>query len=404
MGNFWSTGKNGVIYSMISVNNFYWILYETLLKPVELDCWYYYPWGTTQNLSCLGEYKTQIIRGEHHALFHFDQEPLYSNNLGQDYDISRHGRASWSVRMCKLLANSEHSDIKREICHDRSMLDWYYFYHGFAALDWFRDSRYIGDIVEPSKIFSSYNHLVRNERSYRMALTALLIKESIISYGDVSFHSSWSECEQEIQDPWSNLNFLDKENISNCIIGYANLPMILDSMIPNGQLSARFGHQEFKLWQRSFWHVVNETIFYQSKLHLTEKIFKPIVALRPFLLVAAPGNLRYLRSYGFKTFSNWIDESYDDEKDNHKRLIMITEQLKLLCGKSSKQLQVMHNEMLPVLIHNKTHMFGQFQKIIVKELVQNFDSCIRVWNNGRVDGRDLPLHPDLEHAEQTLLG
>mgnify|MGYP003342655425 CR=1 FL=1 len=38
----------------------------------------------------------------------------------------------------------------------------------------------------------------------------------------------------------------------------------------------------------ALWNIVTETVFYYDKLHLTEKIFKPIVHRRPFLLVAAP--------------------------------------------------------------------------------------------------------------------
>ena len=37
-------------------------------------------------------------------------------------------------------------------------------------------------------------------------------------------------------------------------------------------------------------------------MHLTEKIFKPIVNKQPFMLLAAPDNLAYLKSYGFKTY------------------------------------------------------------------------------------------------------
>jgi hypothetical protein len=34
------------------------------------------------------------------------------------------------------------------------------------------------------------------------------------------------------------------------------------------------------------------------------------------MLLAAPGNLAYLKSYGFKTFDSVIDESYDTIQDN----------------------------------------------------------------------------------------
>jgi hypothetical protein len=211
------------------------------------------------------------------------------------------------------------------------------------------------------------------------------------------------DCASELEDPWTKLSNREKSMIKQTLIDHATLPIILDSANVTGNFSAKFGHQEFDLWQQSLWHVVNETVFYDPKLHLTEKIFKPIVALRPFVLVAAPGNLAYLKSYGFKTFDQWIDESYDNEHDPEVRLDMIAEEITKLCAMSKQQLQQMHRDMLPVLIHNKQHFFGQFREIIVNELVENFDGCVRVWNNGRVDDRHLPLHPDLAWAKSVLL-
>jgi hypothetical protein len=144
-------------------------------------------------------------------------------------------------------------------------------------------------------------------------------------------------------------------------------------------------------------------VFYHPKLHLTEKIFKPIVVLRPFVLAAAPGNLSYLRSYGFKTFDRWWDESYDLVDDIDQRSDMIVRILEKLCAMSPTELDDLYQDMLPVLQYNKQHFFGKFREIIVSELVDNFDTCLRIWNNGRVDGRELPLHPDLNSVKQILL-
>jgi hypothetical protein len=36
-------------------------------------------------------------------------------------------------------------------------------------------------------------------------------------------------------------------------------------------------------------------------------------------------------------------------------------------------------------------------------MVDNFDTCIRIWNNGRVDNRQRPLCSDLESVKQILL-
>ena len=44
---------------------------------------------------------------------------------------------------------------------------------------------------------------------------------------------------------------------------------------------------------------------------LTEKILRPIALGMPFVCVGPPNSLEFLRSYGFQTYSDIIDESYD---------------------------------------------------------------------------------------------
>jgi hypothetical protein len=45
---------------------------------------------------------------------------------------------------------------------------------------------------------------------------------------------------------------------------------------------------------------------------ISEKSFKPILCYHPFIIFGNKGSLAYLRSLGYKTFSPFIDESYDE--------------------------------------------------------------------------------------------
>ena len=58
----------------------------------------------------------------------------------------------------------------------------------------------------------------------------------------------------------------------------------------------------------------NETIF------LSEKIFKPIYCCQPFIVFGNPGTLKELHNLGFKTFSDFWDESYDEDYNFTSRL------------------------------------------------------------------------------------
>ena len=384
---------------MISVENFYWTLFDNLLNPAGLDAWYYAPFGTKDTL-VQNVFRPQVIKESQHVLFHFDQEPIYEDDLGWAYEQDPYHHNS---KVLRVLANSEKSDIKKKICRDRAMSDWYFFYHGFAALDWFRDLQYIGNRgTNFDQVYLSFNHLVRHKRSYRMSLMARLVKHGLVQFGNISFHGTSRDCWEEINDAHTQLSRASQDLIYQYLCDSNTIPSIVDSWDINGSWSARLGHTEYQLWQGAFLHVVPETIFYDDKLHLTEKIFKPIVAHRPFILVAAPNNLAYLREYGFKTFHHWIDESYDSVIDPDQRLDLITQEIARLCRKSHRELRDIYTEMIPVLEHNKRHFFGEFKQIIVDEMVDNFDCCLRQWNNGRVDGKNIPVPLDLAVVKHIL--
>jgi hypothetical protein len=60
---------------------------------------------------------------------------------------------------------------------------------------------------------------------------------------------------------------------------------------------------------------------------ITEKTNKPIASSKPFIVFATPHFLEDLRSLGYKTYAPFINESYDTEEDNHKRLNMIVAEI-----------------------------------------------------------------------------
>jgi hypothetical protein len=154
----------------------------------------------------------------------------------------------------------------------------------------------------------------------------------------------------------------------------------IDTDFTIGILSA---NDDLETLSLGLFHVVTETIFYDAKLHLTEKIFKPVVARRPFFLVGAPGNLAYLRSYGFQTFDRWVDESYDLETDPDQRLVKIVNELDKLCKLSESELMQMYQDMQDILEYNFQWFYTGFREHITNELVDNFEILIKKSNAGK---------------------
>jgi hypothetical protein len=121
--------------------------------------------------------------------------------------------------------------------------------------------------------------------------------------------------------------------------------------------------------QDSLVYVPTETVCFGKRLHITEKTFKAIALEMPFVLVAPAGSLDYMRSYGFKTFGNVFDESYDSETDDIKRIEKVTKLLKDLDNLSPKERLNVHRRCLPAVIHNYEHFYGgNFDRVLWREL------------------------------------
>ena len=57
----------------------------------------------------------------------------------------------------------------------------------------------------------------------------------------------------------------------------------------------------------------------------------------PFVLISRPNSLEYLKIIGFKTFSDFWDESYDTIVDDFERMNKIYDLIKQLVKKSDEE-------------------------------------------------------------------
>lgn len=103
----------------------------------------------------------------------------------------------------------------------------------------------------------------------------------------------------------------------------------------------------------SYFSLIHETIFYDTSfnnsghiptLFLTEKTYKAIAAKHPFIIAQRPGILQALREQGYRTFSPFIDESYDLIDDDIARLHAIRDEvLRLSRYTDDEWLEFQHN-------------------------------------------------------------
>lgn len=236
----------------------------------------------------------------------------------------------------------------------------YYFFHGWAALDWYRGYNH-SFLWQPwnqrsirRAIFCA-NNVISGERNHRAQLVSSMNNAGLLSGNFVSFPE---RCPFSGQAADEICNRLGVQNIPN-------LPLIIDGGINHAQNSHRID-----FWQQAtecFCHVVTETVYPSVRQHLTEKTFKPIVLQQPFVLVAPKQSLAYLRHYGFQTFSAIWDETYDDLEDS-ERIAAITDLLRWINSWTTSQRRNKQHEIDAVVRHNHDWFYGEFQDVLWKEL------------------------------------
>ena len=212
-----------------------------------------------------------------------------------------------------------------------------------------------------------YNCLNRIIRGHRVALSAMLNYYNLIDGYKIShdkYPNHWS----------TNVNasgFIDhlafqSENITDI---YKKLPLVLDT----DQFQINKAQHFFKeLYLQTYINVITETFcteYNGESMFFSEKIFKPMRARQPFIIVGAPGSIKALQDQGFKTFDRWFDESYSDIKDNTLRIETICKLLLELNNKTKTEWIEMYTEMEDVLNHNydvlmQTHWTGKLRAIL----------------------------------------
>ena len=126
-----------------------------------------------------------------------------------------------------------------------------------------------------------------------------------------------------------------------------------------------------QLYADSLVSIITETHFFENTLHLTEKTFKPISFLHPFIMVSTAGSLAYLKDLGFKTFDSIWDESYDQEQDPVQRLIKLKELILTINNFSQDQLLEAQHKIKPIVEHNYQHL-SKVQSLHSQQFINDF--------------------------------
>lgn len=141
------------------------------------------------------------------------------------------------------------------------------------------------------------------------------------------------------------------------------LPITIDVSLEESQASAAYKRtlpwrsQPSEHYDSAWFSVVVDTDFLGDDcLFLTPIAFKSFMNFSPFVYFGNSGALKRMRELGFRTFSPWIDETYDSVLDPFERMRLALQEIRRLCLLSHEQLREMYNELWPTLAHNYWHI------------------------------------------------
>ena len=303
---------------------------------------------------------------------------LSNNNL----KLGTYSMAGIDIHDNAVLLHSELNSADLELYESNGYIGAYWWSHGLIARDWYRYAQ-VDPMLQiersPTIPFLIYSRGFTREREYRLKFIELLVQNNLHLSSQISMlhMEDGKEVQQYVpldqQFQVKDLSVFDK--IVECKV--------------SGSASAVYNTDEII---NSFVNVVLETQYNGSKMHLTEKILRPIACGQPFILAAAPGALSLLRYYGFTTYEGLIDESYDLETDSVKRLEKIVLSMQKLQSQSKQEWNTWWNQAQHIAKLNQTHFFSEeFFTRVVTQLKFNLSNALyqaettrgKFWRNNR---------------------
>ena len=118
---------------------------------------------------------------EYDYIFFFDQEPIHLNYHMATFDEIVRRNKDINGAQGAIVTSERDSDNVDALCKKYGWKNYYYFFHGWAALDWYRgyDKTFLikpWELRQPSKTFIAPNRIIAGERRHRLEMLYWMFK------------------------------------------------------------------------------------------------------------------------------------------------------------------------------------------------------------------------------------
>lgn len=228
-------------------------------------------------------------------------------------------------------------------------------------------------VPETATTSYKFSMLSRNYRAWRLHLYAALADKQLLDHFRYSFYNIMPYGDVKYYDQATMTADLVKHNValSDQVTEWLSaVPYTLDA---TDNVLNKWGDATYEAIVQADFHILVEThydlsyyvpgyVAYDRTLapsSITEKTNKPIACGKPFIVFATPHFLEDLRSLGYETFTPYIDESYDLEEDNHKRLNMIVAEVERIANLPQDQYNDVLTKCLAVAKRNQQRLLDK---------------------------------------------
>lgn len=241
----------------------------------------------------------------------------------------------------------------------------YWWSHAVIAKDWYRYAM-VDPVLETlllqpefSRDFAIFNRAWSGTREYRLKFTELLVEQGLVDNAHVRFNPISDDGLHYSQHQFKNACF--------------EISRDLDHIEANDAASSSSADYDTQVYQDCAIDIVLETLFDDDRWHLTEKTLRPIACGKPFILMATAGSLQYLRRYGFRTFGDIIDESYDTLSNPMDRMQAVIKSMKEISSLPVDQKTKLYRELHQRARFNRERFWSdEFEDLVITEFQTNY--------------------------------
>lgn len=285
-----------------------------------------------------------------------------------DHDAYWQLRLSWGLAaMPKACFHDRyillHSELNSTELHhyEQNFVGAFIWSHAFIARDWYRfaphDPRLQPQSMSFPHDFNIYARAWSGTREYRLTLLDMLQSTGLMDRCRVTFSH---------RD--NNIDY-QQHCYHNQDLKIYNKLLLPDNGSVSSDHSATYDPSHYT---QCGIDVVLETLFDDLRLYLTEKILRPIACAKPFVLAGPPFSLAFLRSRGFETFHDLIDESYDTIIDPVQRLKALVNVMRDIADLDADKKRQLMTAMHRVSKRNQRYFFSRaFAKALQQETQDN---------------------------------